>query len=313
MKSITPFATLLVLCFPSFLLSQALTEHRAFFEEQRQEYQDWLQRSGFSKVCTVHSMELVDQGVSLNLQFATSVDSIWSYWKSGKEAFEADHLLQLEEALFFKMVRLFDLKAAQAFLQIQSGYGVAKDNYYIKIYTKEGELKVLENLPRGFFDRIELGLQSSYGGQGSKVIIGGQEALYSLVQQFMQEEYNGEKGCAGEAPYLDAVQAMDGKLMINVEGLCSEVLRQDKLMYCEILKRLKFDCSTVKRESLAFVFDYDTDSQRLYCVIEGKYSSDYFFYRGSPQDMDDDPGFERLLDTYGKQFLQELKRWIEQH
>ncbi len=300
---------------PCCLGAQDLTQHQGFFEAQALEYQEWLGRTALSEVLAVHEVQVMAEGVALNLRLvAADPDSLSAKWEGAKGAFAAQNRLELEEALFLKMLRLFDLQSRQAFLQIKPHYRAVGSPYYIKAFTEDGVFKTLQSLPKGFFDKVEIGLQLPDKPNSQAVVGAGSKAgtFYELVRQFIEAEYGPPRGCEGQAPRVDAFYSTDGKLLVNVSGLCGEVLRADELLFCSILRRLQVDCETVKRESLSFEFDYDTQSGRLYCQLDGKYSNDYLFYQGSPQDMDNDPGFEELLKAHGEAFLKKLKLWIEQ-
>lgn len=294
--------------------SADLRQHELFFEQQSRAYQDWLQQTGLSQALRLHEVQVLREGVLLNLQFATAqADSVSALWYGAKDAYEADHLLTLEEALFLKMLRLLDLQSDQALLQIRSDYRGLGTEYFLKIYTEAGHLQTDQNFSKGYFDKIELALTAARGAISDGQLAAGTLArrdIYKRVQGFVEQQYRPKADCPDSRPTIDAFLSMNDKLLVSVSGLCREVLtQQDELLFCRVLKRLRQDCSSVKRESLHFEFDFDETSGRLYCQLDGKYSNDYLLYHGKVRDMDD--GFEDFLQAYGDRFLQTLKIWME--
>lgn len=293
-----------------------LTNYIDFFQQQKEAYQAWLDSTNLSCVFAVHGIEVLREGVILNLLFKSSnPDTLSASWFAAKEDFEANNLLTLEEGLFMKMIRLFDLNSNQAVLQIKNSYRQYGEIYYLKTYTLEGRLKATQNFSRGFFDKIKVDLnliskESNNDKLNSRM--DSKNEIYNRILQFIELKYKKTKNCAEMAPNIDAFHSLNNKFLVNVSGLCREVLGEDELLFCSILKRLNLDCEAVKREDLNFEFDFDTESSKIYCQLDGKYSDDYLLFHGKVRDMDDDPAFEKLLKDHGENFLKSLKQWIEQ-
>lgn len=292
-----------------------LRSHEDFFQQQSQPYQSWLKQTGLDQALTVYEVQVFEQGVLLNLQFTSPhPDTVAASWFAAKAAFEADNLLTLEEALFLKLLRLFDLQSTQAFLQIRSDYRGLLTEYYVKVYTEDGQLKTDQNFSKGYFDKIEISLSADAAPVSERELSAAtrsKKEIYQLVQQFVEVQYPAKADCPEGEPVIDAFFSLNDKLLVSVSGLCREVLvEQDELLFCKVLRRLRQDCSSVKRETLHFEFDFDEKSRRLYCQLDGKYSNDYLLFHGKVQDMDDE--FESFLQDYGDNFLKTLKTWIEQ-
>lgn len=309
------FLLLLLTCGPAFAQPASLDQHQPFFEQQSREYQGWLDETRLSQVFHLRNIQVFREGLMVNLQFTSAhPDTVAASWYAAKEAYEADKLLTLEEALFLKLLRLMDLQSDQAILQIRSDYRGLATEYFLKIYTEDGHLKTDQNFSKGYFDKIQISLAAGRPAVRNRALEaagGSKEEVYNRVRQFVAQKYRTNKDCPDSRPEIDAFFSLKDKLLVSVSGLCREVLtQQNELLFCQVLKRLDQDCSSVKRESLHFEFDFDEASGRLYCQLDGKYSNDYLLFHGKVQDMDDD--FESFLQAYGDDFLKALKQWIEQ-
>ena len=293
-----------------------LTKHQAFFQHQAQAYQAWLDHSNLSRAFRVHDIEVLKEGVALNLRFVSSESDVLSRtWLGVKEKYEKTHLVDLEEALFLKMLRLFDLTSQQAFLQIRNTYEPTGHKYFVKIYTLDNKLEIASSFPKGFFGKIEVELNLAVPAITDRdldIPTLTKAEVYDRIYQFIELEYKGSQECQDNTPIIDAFFSLNDKLLVNILGLCRAVLdEEEELLFCDILKRLSWDCSSVKRETLIFEFEFDTKSKRIYCQLDGKYSNDYLLFHGKVRDMDDDPRFEKLLQSHGENFLKALKQWIE--
>lgn len=291
-----------------------LSQHQNFFQQQSQVYQNWLEKLGLTQAFSVKEVQVFEAGMMLNLQFVSShPDTLTQVWESVKVAFEKESLVTLEEALFLKVLRLMDLRSDQAAVQISNDYTGLRTEYYIRIYTEDGMLKVDKNLSKGFFELIQLDLMTpERRANESELKRLSKTQVHGLIKTFIDEKFKGKQSCPKVKPSIDAFSSLNDKLLINVSGLCREVLSEEEdKIFCAILNRLKLDCSSVEREALHFEFYFDEDSKKLYCQLDGKYSNDYLLFQGKVRDMDDK--FEDFLITYGENFLKALKKWIEEN
>lgn len=93
---------------PLFLVAQQddLTQEKAFFDEQAESYNGWLQSAGLGSLLSVKEVKVEANALSIYLTFPTEeLNFAVNAWKTLKANFEAEEPLTLEQQLFYKALR----------------------------------------------------------------------------------------------------------------------------------------------------------------------------------------------------------------
>lgn len=143
-RTIFLIAASLLACTAASAQQESLAIDTAFFRQQKDTFQLWLDQAGFGKVLKLDSLNVDERRLSLCLTFACPApDSAGMAWQAYKKDFEAHHYLGLEQQLFFKLVNLMEVWQSEADLQICSPGGPGREPHFLRaVYFKDGELKV---------------------------------------------------------------------------------------------------------------------------------------------------------------------------
>ncbi len=311
----TPILLLLFFYVQTYAQSVDLRDRRAFFQQQSQVYQKWLEQNALDQVFVLYGApEVYEVGVILKLQFTMSDPAKLSdSWFTARENFKQENNLNLEEILFLKLLNLFDLRAHQVKLKIKNDYSGLITQYGVEMDYSQEEVRVKQSFPRGTFTdrRIPPPTVKTRDLQLPKLT---KKEVYKKIQTFIKEEYQSEKNikkriCLNDTPKISPLNPNTEKLIITVSGLCEEVVKSpQKLFFCETFKRLQLNCSPVNQEKLIFIFKFDESNNKITSQLEGQYRIDYIFFRGKEIDMDD-----ASEDEYLSKFLDKLIPWLQKN
>ncbi len=316
MKIKHPLLTLLLV---STLLQTAnaqredLTGDRDFFLKQEKLYQGWLDHSGIGKTLRVKAIEVDQQEVALYLAFPNeNADSVIAAWAQLKKDYGALNTgFSLEQALFYKMLHLMELRQSAANVQLYDTYDTRKEPcFYRGIHAKEGVLQVDSSGCRSkhldiFMSPSDLKMakkptNASFQKQYT------QQYVFDKIHQYAKQRYERET-CFERHPKVSEPQ-IDGNIMrFEVTDLCKEVLKDAANPdVCAFLNNYVKPCNWITREKLTFTFIYQSKESafQLKCELEGKVGSGYYDQVGRGGYLDMEIDFDGYLTDYVEKDLQ---------
>jgi hypothetical protein len=127
-----------------------LTQDEAFFREQLQTYQRWLDDAGLGQYLQVHDLEVKEDELNLYLALPfRDIDSIIIAYESLKADFEAISPLTLEQQLFYKATTLMEVRQSLVTVQLYDTYDLRNEPLFFRgIYFADGVVKVSSSDPR---------------------------------------------------------------------------------------------------------------------------------------------------------------------
>lgn len=304
------------LAMPLMAQREDLTKDRDFFHKQELLYQRWLDHSGLGKMLRVKTVEVEAQQVALYLAFPTeNADSVIAAWAQLKRDYGTLQTgLSLEQALFYKMQQLMELRESVANVQLYDTYDTRKEPcFYRGIYVKDDVFqvdssgcrsKILEiRMTPGDLRAAKKPSQSAFQKQYT------QQYVFDKIYQYAKQRYEKE-ACSGRYPKVGAPQ-MDGNVMrFEVMDLCREVLKNaQNPAICVFLNNNVKPCNWITREKLTFTFIYQIkgDGFQLKCDLEGKVGSGYYDEVGRGGYLDMEIDFDGYLTDYATALQYQLK------
>jgi len=318
LKPIFLFGILTSFLLSTPLLSQRedLTHDRDFFLKQETLYQQWLDHNGLGKTLHVKAVEVESQQVALYLAFSTeNSDTVIAAWAQLEKDYGALNTgLSLEQALFYKMLHLMELRQSVANVQLYDTYDTRKEPcFYRGIFVKEGTFHVDSSGCKSKL--LDIYLSPSDLKTAKKPSNAAfqkqytQPYVFDKIQQYAKQRYE-RNTCTGRNPTVSEAQ-IDGNIMrFEVTDLCKEVLKDETNPYpCEIMKKYFKPCNWIKREKLTFTFIYQTKDNALHlkCEVEGKIGSGYYDQVGRGGYLDMEVDFDGYLTDYANKLQYELK------
>lgn len=294
-----------------------LRPDKQFFEQQAEEYGDWLDQQGYGQFIKVQEMGVFKEYVVLNLTFRSSnVETIVGEWTALKQAFEEKSPLLLEEKLFYQAATMFELQDTMLAVGLYDNFDPLKikvSTFSREMLFIDGKVSVSEEDPKASITPIKLFPKGIKSGALSSVLNFQQnvtrEAVYTCISTYLSDRFS-EAGYQGTAPEI-IVREKKENLRVEVVNLRKEVLAQTSL--CGWLEAFGFDCRWAKRETLTFLFAYEQTSNGIQLTgdISGKVGSGGFFQepRGSYRNME--PHFEEELLSYIEKITAEVTNQLD--
>ncbi len=297
-----------------------LSKDSAFFSQQALAYQNWLDQSGLGKTLHVKTIEVEPQQLALYLAFSSeNTDSVAAAWNRLKADFDAQEGLMLEQALFYKMLHLMEIRQSLANVQLYDTYNTRKEPcFHRAIYVQDGEFRIDSSSCKS--QKVDVYLSPSDLSTMKKPSVAGfknqftQTFVFDKIYGYAQQRYAKQKpGCINRYPTVGPPQEDGNVLRFEVADLCKEVLTDESNHFvCDWLTKIGKPCNWIKREKLTLTFTYHvTDAGcRITCDVDGKFGSGYYdtVKRGGYLDMDID--FNTYLKAYATNFQYELKKAI---
>jgi hypothetical protein len=309
----------LFLLFASITLvaqKEDLTRDTAFFKAQGLEYQRWLVHTGMGNSLQVRIVEVEPQQVALYLQFpTTNADSARAYWGRVKQDYARLNTgLTLEQALFYKMVYMMELRQSYANVQLYDTYDTRVEPcFYRGIYMKDGHLVVDSSgckskpadvyLSPGDLPGLKKPSLSEFRRKYT------QEYVFDRVYEYAKTRYE-QQVCVNRYPKVGSPQ-IDGNVMrFEVIDLCREVLKDAKNdPICKFINDRGFPCNWTIREKLTFTFVYKVQDGGFWlkCDIEGKVGSGFHDEVGRSGYLNMEIDFDGYLEDYATRFQNDLR------
>ncbi|MCB9282895.1 MAG: hypothetical protein H6563_02385 [Lewinellaceae bacterium] len=308
----TIFLLLFSICVSSLPAQEDVTLDSAFFRQQKDLYQRWLEYEGLSEALRVQDILVEPDQVTLFLGFhSTDEDTVYQVWKELKTVFQQKNPITLEQHLFYKMIQLMELREDQARIALYNSYDVVNepDPCFIRgIHFQAGQVRVLEHNCRSEIGEMEMSLPQLENK--SQVVetefrsSSRRKEVFDKIYDYASKRF-GAKNCEGQ-PSRVFLREKDQVLRFEVKDLCKEVITESRAPL--ICQWLPIDCKE-RREWLTFTVTYFeiTGGFKLSCQIDGKVGSGYFgtVSRGAYYDMEID--FDEYLKDYADSFKLELQ------
>ena len=304
------------LSIPLIAQQEDLKQDRDIFIQQSLLYQKWLDHSGLGKTLHVKTLEVTAQQVSLYLAFPTeNADSVVAAWAQLKKDYGTLNTgLSLEQALFYKMLHLMELRESATNLQLYDTYDTRKEPcFYRSIYVKEDVFRVDSS---GCKSKVLDIYVSPSDLQAAKKPTNAafqkqytQQYVFDKTYQYIKKRYE-RNTCVGRNPTVSAPH-IDGNVMrFDVTDLCKEVLiNAQNPDVCAFLDKYVKPCNWITREKLAFTFVYQAKDNafQLKCTLDGKVGSGYYDQVGRGGYLDMEIDFDGYLSDYANKLQYELK------
>lgn len=319
MKPTRPILACFLAAFMSapLLAQEDLTQDAAFFKNQKNLYQRWLDQSGLGQVLRVYEIEVKSDQVSIYLALPfENPDSCFAAWQQLKKDFSSKNPGNtLEKQLFYKAAHMLELRRSLVVVQLFDTYNIKKDPCFIRAIHSSGEsVKVDSTGCKSEVRTVRIDPTDLKNTKTAKQDFSGrmrQDVVFEKIHQVAKARYERQKpGCDGRHPSVDP-PFIDANIMkLEVNDLCKEVLTDEtNHTVCEWLKLFGKPCNWIARERLVLTFTYIQRGQgyELRCEIEGKVGSGYYdqVKRGGYLDMEVE--FDEELKHYAEGFQRELK------
>jgi hypothetical protein len=307
-----------MLCSPAWSQIENLTEDEAYFLQQKDEYQRWLNQTGLGRYLQVQDLRVEPERVHLYLGFKVAgVDTIADIWAQLKAHHEAKPGPTFEETLHFRMCNLMGLRQQAAVIEIYDTYDLSRKPFFFRgIYYDSGRVQVKEDNPKGGKNRY-IRISPSDVKTGSKA---GQAAfskqyteayVFEQIMAFARQKY-ARSLCDQRKPAIHP-KPYEDYLRFDVSDLCREVIKDaQNPTICRWLSRLGYNCNWTARELLSFTFVYlpTNEGFTLHLTLEGRVGSGYYdtVKRSGYMDMEND--FKQELEDYADALVFEIKRFL---
>jgi len=314
--------------------AEDLRADEPFFQQQLQQYQKWLDFSGFGQILKTQTLDVDSQKVYFYLTFRLShPDSLIKAWQQLKNDFEAENNLTFEEHLFYRMTHLTETQANQAVLEIYDTYALdQKTHFSLSISgNTQGVKTEFYTLPQPITRGLEEStnqaqLNSPPSWSLLRSVVRPVEVAHADLSKCKRlsttqvRDFLSKRNVYKQVlDYAEAKYKVKGaKLLIveNGKNLRFEVinLRREVLtdkanpILARVLKYFGYDVNWVRRELLIFTIGFRETPAGivLQCEIQGKYGSGFYenVKRGGYIEME--PEFTNYLEHYADDFAQEV-------
>ncbi|MDZ4679963.1 MAG: hypothetical protein SGI94_05945 [Saprospiraceae bacterium] len=300
--------------------TDSLIKDEAYFFQQKDEYQRWLDHTGLGRFIRVHDLHVKEEEGSVHLYlgfYSNNVDTIGSIWRQLKAAHEAQPGLKFEELLLFRMSNLMGLPQQAAVIEVYDTYDNSHASFFFRgIYFKNGRVAVEENNPKGEKNRLinfrlsdiktrSLSGKTAFPKHYTKAYV------FEQICKFAQEKY-ARSPCEQRKPAIKPKPSED-YLRFDVTDLCREVVKDaQNPTICQWLNRLGYNCNWTTRELLSFTFIYlpTTEGFTLHLTLEGRVGSGYYDHVKRSGYMDMELDFEDELESYVDQIVHDIKKYL---
>ncbi len=307
---------LLFLAAPLLAQREDLTHDSTFFHKQAVLYQRWLDHSGLGKTLHVKTVVVETQRVTLFLAFPNEqADSVTAAWVQLKKDYaDLNTGLSLEQALFYKMLQLMELRESAANVQLFDTYDTRKEPcFYREIQVKDASLHIdssgCKSKPVNVYispsdlKRARKPSNSAFLRQYT------QQYVFDKVYQYARQRYEKET-CFARHPKVSPPQINGNVMRFEVTDLCREVLKHAQNPdLCAFLNKYVKPCNWITREKLTFIFVYipKDNAFHLNCELDGKVGSGYYDEVGRGGYLDMEIDFDGYLTDYAKNLEFEIK------
>ena len=312
--------------------SEDLTQDEVYFKNQEKTYQKWLDHSGLGKTLKVHSTIIKTDGLILYLKFPyTDTDSVRNAWTQLKLEFEQQSPLTIEQALFYKMVSIMEIRESIGQIQIYDTYDTRVEYCFKqKIFNRLGEIITETEKCKVKLRDIDFDI-SDFSKMKSEAVIDVNESttnqpltpkqirelyppevVFDRIYSYAKNHYE-KTTCENRNPKVTMINSK-GVLRFKVTDLCKEVLKDGNPKVCKALQFFGHNCNWIKRERLIFTFTYEETSKgfNLNCMIDGAYGSGFYerVRRGGYHNMEVD--FDDELEEYADVFKERIRALLTQ-
>lgn len=298
--------------------TEDLTRDEAFFQQQKDLYQRWLEQTGLGRHLRVQDLRVEPQRVRLYLGFfSTNTDTVADTWRALKEVHEAQPGPTFEEALFFRMTNLMGLRQSAAVIEVYDTYDLSRESLFSRaIHFRDGHVVVEENNPKSIQTRLitipaAAVKTNSKSGKAAVPKAYTKEYVFDQIMLFARQKY-AKSPCDLRYPAVHP-KPHEEYLRFDVSDLCREVIKEaENPTVCQWLRRLGYSCNWTTRELLSFTFIYlpAADGFSLHLTLEGRVGSGYYdsVKRSGYLDMELD--FKAELEAYADAIVLEIKKHL---
>lgn len=298
--------------------TQDLRTDEAFFLEQAQLYQSWLEETGLGDFIHFKELGVREKALAIYLEFKSDdIDWVVNAWGVMKRAFEAKSDLTLEQQLFYKAEALMEVRQSVLSVELYDTYDYRKMPLFQRaIYFDEGQVKSQRSDPKSKIEYVELPVPNMRGSEK----VASEEfrqrynkaSFFSCIVDYAKKRF--EKAvCSDRYPEVRVLEDNE-VLRFRVVDLCKEVLIDESSVVCGWLKSFGYDCNWAKRELLTFTITYEEtlDGIRLKVEIDGKIGSGFYanVRRGGYISMESDRDEE--LTEYATTFANDLRKMLQE-
>ena len=320
MKTLTLFLTLItcLLVAPVWAQIENLTEDEAYFLQQKDEYQRWMDQTGLGRYLHVQDLRVEPERVRLYLGFkASGADTIVDIWNQLKASHESRPGPKFEESLHFRMCNLMGLRQQVAVIEIYDTYDLSREPLFFRgIHYDAGRVQVQENNPKGALPRY-INIRpsdiksSSKAGNAAFSKQYTKDYVFEQIMQFARQKYAISR-CDQRNPEIHP-KPYEDYLRFDVTDLCREVIKEaQNPTICKWLNRLGHNCNWTARELLSFTFVYlpTNDGFTLHLTLEGRVGSGYYTDVKRRGYMDMELDFKQELEDYADAIVFEIKKYL---
>lgn len=312
--------TLLFLLLPvSLSAQQDLTQDRAFFEEQAQAYDRWLDATGLGDLLSVREITVEPNALSLYLSFPVEeINYVFVAWETLKTDFQANESLTLEQQLFYKALHYMQVDQEQLDVQLYDTYDVSKTPLFFRgIYFSDGQVTVSEDNPKSVTREVKIPKpQLSYISNGTQVRPKqGMEkdfVFWKILQRARGYYEAEEKKVDGRVPVFKSLGQLDN-LRFEVTDLTREVVTDGRRStFCGLIQRLGYECNWSPREVLTYTISFEEKEGELVLQIEidGRLGSGVYASARRRSYISLDVEYYPQLEAYAEEMRERIYGWL---
>lgn len=322
---------ILLLCGTGSLMAQpsGSASNKAFYEQQKAVYQEWLNQAGLGQIIRVKEIGLSRDTLNLYLTVYNpnipqkgkdGAGYFFTNFRNARKKFQANNSLSLEQQLFLKLLHIMEVDPAKASVQLYDNYDVSQPILgFYGIYYEDQQIQVDSSGFKGTDHSVPVYLvvkESAESGTTVREQVS-PSRVFSCIKSFFNQRIQTQaetNDCTGFQATYNAFRIDENKYQFSVKPLCKEVLsHQNKPAICDWLNRMGFNCTTIKREWLTYVFTVkpSQNGYQLDCYIDGKCKSPEVFTGTHYKIIDHDKASKAILQEYGDELLDDLRSYLE--
>lgn len=293
-----------------------LTRDRAFFEQQSRNYQRWLETAGLAPRISVRAIETEPQRVLLYLQFPTdNVDTVKGLWRQLQSDYAARQTgMTLEEALFFKMLQLMELRQSAAYVLLYDTYDTRREpNFFRAIYADAQGLRLessgdmsagsIVTMPPEYLGDLPLPAVFECERRFPRDIVLTQ--AYDYLRRYFERQR-----CDSLPLRVSPPQKLGDLWRFEVTNLCTESLRQTPAsVVTPFLTEYGKPADWIRHEKLSFTLIYQglPGGCRLKCLVEVKVGNIPYDQAARGDYLELDGPFLPYVRTYAEGLMKTLR------
>jgi hypothetical protein len=276
---------IILLSISQLAYSQDLRKDSSFFYKQVDAYQQWLKETGFDKVISYESIEILSDKLILRFNLKSDLD-----WFGLKKSYNEEDPNSINELLFFRATFLFEIPMENAEIRLSD-----HQNYYVNI-SYNNKLVVNEPNPKGIvknhlivpvikINKLKLTTTSD-------AIENNVEIVKDIIENYLRNYYKTKTARFSKANIR--ILQDENIVFVKISNISREIIDEGLIGYWELIEMV------IRVEQVG-------TNVRIAYTLQGKYGAGVFLAPRQNDYVDMERDYKAYLDNYNQQIKSNIR------